>query len=470
MRKVIADIPICTNRHYNCVYVMLDSLLRFYGYDPILLCFHTWEFVYHRGKADRLGIWGMRTPLEKALRAFGVSCISREIDDLDQAWTEVKRLVDADIPVGTNIDVYPLAQAGRFPRLHHADHQFILSGYDEEQGTVHLVDPSPWQPAEMDIPFALFSAGWDTTMLQKAGERRRGRYQWFWVEVPLERPLLSVTHILYFLKQNLQAMSAKGDGANIAMGVEGIKVLADDVGEWTNDREESLRDRMARCFDFLQEIAVLREGYGIFLRRASERCSIPELSELSRDVERISQGWFVARNTFFRGSRRDPRGMVTRIRSRLVEIAEREEAAFVKLGEALQSYDSASMQQMEGPFAQSPEEIIRDCFGAWVDRDIDRVMSCLLETDLNSEELKGRIAGLKTKLSRLMTDNRHVKGIVEVDEPTYIDDFLAEVRVVVKTTESFPGPPDPKDANSRTVNLRLKRWFPDLMWRIQGGL
>ena len=332
MKQLISNIPFCSNRHYNCVYVVLDSLLRFYGYNPVVICFNSWAFAYLRGTGNEFGMWGRLIPVKKTLKAFGISWVDKETDSLTQGWDEVKKKLDANTPVAISIDTYPLAQIGLFPRKRHSGHENILSGYDEEQGTVHLVDPSPWQPSERDIPFELFETCWDTTLVRGSG---KGRYHWSWLEVPTQMPAIEVEYVSHLIQRNLQAMSARSQDAHIALGLEGIEKLSEDVTAWADSEEISLMKRMARCFDFLQEVALLREGHGSFLRIIGERCGIPRLRKIGQDCERISQSWFVVRNMFLKGSRQNPWAILPRIHTKLADIAARERATLVALGNGL---------------------------------------------------------------------------------------------------------------------------------------
>ena len=80
MKKRISGIPFCTNRHYNCVYVVLDSLLRFHGHEPTVPCFFNWDFVYLRD-GERFAIDGRTVPLPKMLGAFGIGLFTRGAAD-----------------------------------------------------------------------------------------------------------------------------------------------------------------------------------------------------------------------------------------------------------------------------------------------------------------------------------------------------------------------------------------------------
>ena len=330
MKKRIDGVPFCTHRRYNCVYVVLDSLLRFYECEPSVPCFSHWDFLYCREEGERFNIQGRIMPLLETLKAFGIAPSIRSADDGQSAWDEVKRLIDADTPVAISLDVFPLAQAGLFPRLHHADHQYIAAGYDDEAATVHVVDPSPWQPSARSIPLELFLTSWDMNAIIGEGE---DRYNWSWLEVPRRRLTLGPEPARALLQRNLRSMSASSGQANLVVGLKGVEQLAEDTGAWVDYEKPFLKARLGRCAGLFLEIAVLREGHGRFLHHAAQVCQLPRLNDLSREFESISQGWFVVKNLCFKGTVKDATTVLPRIQSRLCALAGREQRALKRLAE-----------------------------------------------------------------------------------------------------------------------------------------
>ena len=330
MKKLIDGVPFCTHRRYNCVYVVLDSLLRFYECEPSVPCFSHWDFVYCREQGERFNIQGRVMPLPETLKAFGIAPFNRSTDDGESAWDEVRKLIDADTPVAISLDVFPLAQAGLYPRLRHSDHQYIAAGYDDEAATVYLIDPSPWQPSAQTIPLEVFLASWDMSAIVGEGE---DRYNWSWLEVPRRRLVLRPEAARALLQRNLRSMSASSDQANIAVGLEGIEQLAEDTGAWAECEKPFLKARLGRCAELLLEIALLREGHGRFLHHAAQICQLPRLNDLSREFESISQGWFVVKNLCFKGTVKEAKTVLPRIQSRLRTLAGRERTALAALAE-----------------------------------------------------------------------------------------------------------------------------------------
>lgn len=326
MKKRIDGIPFCANRHYHCVYVVLDSLLRFHGREPAVTCFSNWDFVYRRD-GGRFAIEGRSIPLPRMLNAFGIGLFNRSAADGETAWKEVRARIDGGTPVAVSVDVFALAQAGLYPRLRHADHQYIAAGYDDGAGTVHLIDPSPWQPSVRDLPLDLFLACWDMKAISGAG----GRYNWTWLKAAVPPPPLSPAPVQALLRRNLGSMSASGGPAGLVAGLRGIERLAEDAGAWARHDEPFLRRHLRRCAELLLEIAVLREGHGRFLRHVGGLFDRPGLAGLGGDLESISQGWFVVKSLCLKGALKEPAGILPRIQARLHDIRDREGQALARL-------------------------------------------------------------------------------------------------------------------------------------------
>ena len=328
MKKLIDGVPFCTNRHYNCVHVVLDSLLRYYHCEPSVPAFYNWDFFYFRGES--FSIQSRAKSLFEMLREFSIEPFIYTSNDGRNAWHKIKRLLDIDTPVAISLDVFPLARAGLYPRQRHADHQNIVVGYDDEAGTVHLVDPSPWQPSARDIPLELFFSCWDTSALSG---REQHPFGWCWLDVPARRPALSPRHVYTILQRNFRSMSATSKKTNCVPGIAGIEQLAKDSVTWAGYAKPALKAHLGQCTELLLDVALHREGHGMFLRHASQVCNLPSLAILGREFETISQSWFVVKNLCFKGAVKETTRVLPRIQSRLCALAERERIALAILAE-----------------------------------------------------------------------------------------------------------------------------------------
>lgn len=326
MKKRISGIPFCTNRHYNCLHVVLDSLLRYYQWEPSLPVFYNWDFFSSRGES--FSIKSRPAPLFAMLQQFGIEAFSYTSDDGRSAWNEVKKRLDGDMPVAINIDVFHLAGAGFFPRQRHSEHQIIVAGYNYETGTVHLIDPSPWAPSARDIPFDLFLSCWDTRAI--AGGHQPC-FDWHRLDMPDEPPRVRPRHVAAILQRNLASMSATNPQADCVQGVAGIEQLAEDVGTWAEWEKQALKARLNQCTELFLDVALNREGHGAFLHYASRICGLDDLSVLGREFESISQNWFVAKNLCLKGVIKETPRLVPRIQSRIHAIAVQERKALEAL-------------------------------------------------------------------------------------------------------------------------------------------
>ena len=262
------------------------------------------------------------------LQQFGIEAFSYTFDDGRSAWNEVKKLLDADAPVAINLDVFHLAGAGFFPRQRHSEHQIIVAGYNDETGTVHLIDPSPWAPSARDIPLDLFLSCWDTRAI--AGGHQPC-FDWHRLDMPDEPLRVRPRHVVAILQRNLASMSATSPQADCVQGIAGIEQLAEDVGTWAKCEKQALKTRLNQCTELFLDVALNREGHGAFLHYASRICGLDGLSVLGREFESISQSWFVAKNLCLKGVIKETPRLIPRIQSRIHAVAVQERKALEAL-------------------------------------------------------------------------------------------------------------------------------------------
>lgn len=322
MKKRISGIPFCTNRHYNCLHIVLDSLLRYYRWEPSLPIFYNWDFFYSRGES--FSIKSRPTSLFAMMQQFGIEAFNCTSDDGRSAWNEVKKRLDTDAPVAINLDVFHLAGAGFFPRQRHSEHQIIVAGYNDKTRTVHLIDPSPWAPSARDIPFDLFLSCWDTRAIVGG---HQPCFDWCWLDMPDKPPNVLACHVVAILQRNLASMSTTNSQADCVQGIGGIEQFAEDIGTWTECERQVLKTRLNQCTELFLDVALSREGHGAFLHYASRICGLDGLSVIGREFESISQSWFVAKNLCFKGVIKETRQLIPRIQSRLHAISTQERKA-----------------------------------------------------------------------------------------------------------------------------------------------
>lgn len=74
-----------------------------------------------------------------------------------------------------------------------------------------------------------------------------------------------------------------------------------------------------------------------FLSTISKRLEKPELEKILEELAKITQSWQVATMMFLKGSKKKPEAMLPRIRTRLLDIADREEKMLLELKDIILS-------------------------------------------------------------------------------------------------------------------------------------
>lgn len=337
MRKIINGIEFCRRELYDCTQQASDVVLQFYGYKVEDILFDEWRFFYIRGKAGTVQISPGPLDIGRNFSDYGVSLLLKRAADAKEAWSAMKHLIDEGKPTPALADAYYLDYYSPENR-HHAPHYVILVGYDEEQGTVHIVDPSPWQLFKGDISLGDFKSALDSSYFHNAKRN-------LWLE--FEFPAQSVGHtpdaLRAKMRRNVEEMLEGRRDADILgemevfWGMEGVRTFAQDVEGWASMEKEVLIGHMKACFDGLKKVACRLDGHAHFLASAGETLESRDLNEISFEVGKLAQSWFLPGNMFFKGSKKDPLAMLPRIHRRLLDIADKEEQVLIALKEAIET-------------------------------------------------------------------------------------------------------------------------------------
>ena len=330
MRKIINGIGFCRRELYDCTQQALDVVLRFYGYKVEDILFDEWRFIYRRGDAGSVQIFPGPLDIGQKFFDYGILLLFKRAVDAKEAWSAMKHRIDEGKPIPALADTYYLDYYSPENR-HHAPHYVILVGYDEEQETVHIVDPSPWQLFKGDIPLGDFESALNSPYFHN------NRNHWFEFEFPLQPVSHAPDALRAKIRRSVKAMLEGGKGANTFWGMEGIRTFAQDVEGWASMEREVLIGHMKACFDDVKKVACRLDGHAHFLASASEILESPDLKEISFEVGKLAQSWFLPGNMFFKGSKKEPFAMLPRIHHRLLDIADREEQVLIALKQAIRT-------------------------------------------------------------------------------------------------------------------------------------
>jgi hypothetical protein len=206
----------------------------------------------------------------------------------------------------------------------------ILAGYDDEAGTVHVVDASPSKRFRGDLPVAGFQKAW--------GSQHIPRFTWLEFQLSEPRWALSSDQARRTFQQNSRLMlheSAPLPRASV--GLRGMRELADDLKGWRGHEPDQARAHLKRLYDLTRSVAMEREGHSRYLKRVAETLDMPGFADAGERLRLISQKWLVFRNLCLKGQRKDLDQTLLKLHLRLMEIASLEENALAELQIAMEA-------------------------------------------------------------------------------------------------------------------------------------
>ncbi len=331
MRKMIAGIEFCTRDLDDCTQVVLDAMLQFYGYKLEDVLFDAWRFLYRRGEKGTVQISPGSLDLGEKFSDYGLSLVAKQAANAEEAWSAMKQRINEGKPMPAFMDTSYLDYYDPYNR-HHGAHYVILNGYDEEQGTVHIVDPAPNRLFRGDMTLSKFKSA-----LSSAYFDRGGKNHWLELGFP-SKPISPDSNVVRAkIGKNIEAMLEGGRGVNIFWGTEGIRTFVQDLEGCVSMERDVLMSGMRACSDFMRSVAYRLEGHSYFLESAGEVLKSVALKERSLEVYKIAQSWSLLRSMFFKGSKKEHLTMLGRIQHRLLNIADREEQVLIALKEAVRA-------------------------------------------------------------------------------------------------------------------------------------
>jgi len=146
--------------------------------------------------------------IEDVCRMLGIEWKKKTTTSAKKAWQAVKELIDNDVPVVLQVDMFYL-DFWRGKTGHFGGHAIVLAGYDEEKGEAYVTDVRNEKIEKERREHGLF-----TTSLESLTEARRSKFKPFpprnaWVTfafpkelVPLEKAIKTAieTNAERFLK------------------------------------------------------------------------------------------------------------------------------------------------------------------------------------------------------------------------------------------------------------------------------
>ena len=347
MKKIIKGIPLYEDGDVNCFISHLGSIMKFHGYHEVELFFGLrWGFFYWRGNNNspakeeegyRISECKSKQSLVEDLsRFYGITWKWRRALNAEKAWSVAKKSLDNNEPLIISVDLYYLGYSNQYQRGH-GGHVVILYGYDEEKDKAYIID---WSPP------TFFKGGVSIKTLKQARNSLNPKdpndlnqtsgypikNRWLDIKLSSRRIESDDNLIKKIILENIEAMLEDKGKKDYFQGIKGIRTFAEDILEWISyDDKGLLIAEMEKSFLYLWGIKGQRTLHFQFLSTISKRLEKPELGKISEELTKIFQSWKVVRMMFLKGSKKEPEAMLPRIRTRLLDIADREEKILLNL-------------------------------------------------------------------------------------------------------------------------------------------
>ncbi|ARZ72270.1 BtrH N-terminal domain-containing protein [Streptomyces sp. HU2014] len=284
----------------GCLHGCLATLLEHRGIPALPVLGAAWTFRHFPGGVRREEYYYPCANGESLLAALAphhpVRSTWHEPADATTGWEQVRDAVTAGTPVAVAVDNYHLPFRPAYRDVH-SNHLVVVHGFDEERGTVRVLDAVP--PAfHGDITLDELTAARDS-----GNELVHERDMFFtgvhidnrWLSLVLDAapedfPALDRTEVARVLGLNLAHFAAPADG-DTCTGLAGQQAfLEDNVKRLTAG--EDIRDEL-----FVAAGAALActAVHADWLAHAGRTLDLPGLVEQARSVERVAHHWSAIR-------------------------------------------------------------------------------------------------------------------------------------------------------------------------------
>lgn len=281
----------------GCLHACAATLLRYYGVPPLDALGAAWGFYYPPDDYRPEEYYFPRQPgrsLVGSLAPYhGAWSMWHHPADATEGWDQVRAQVAADRPVAVAVDSFYLPFR---PAYHdaHANHLIVVFGFDDERGTVRVLDAIPPR-FDGDISIAELIAARDS-----GNHGAHDRDMFFanqpignrWLEVRAdrtERP--SRTRAREHLHRNVSAFagsrSRPGARADPYLGMAGLRAFLGAA-----ERRLAAGGQVADELFIVAGTALATSAlHADWLTRNGRAFGEPRWTELGRQVERIAHHW-----------------------------------------------------------------------------------------------------------------------------------------------------------------------------------
>lgn len=280
----------------------MRDMLKFYGHDlsedMVFGLGAGLGFVYYHNPGMQPGVYvgGRAFGLEEQL-AENLGFRMEVVWGLEpeRGWLEVKRMMDAGIPVMVRTDVYYLDYLRA--KVHFSGHRIVLVGYDEEKGVAFVADND--RDTVQECSLESLAAARSSTWFPQPAENTYYRFEVPERLAPLDAAIPAAIRLA--ARNNLDARDdwarVGGDGVTVATGLRGLERLAQDMPGWPDAMDaESLTLVCKNMYVSAEKGGTgyggnFRRMYGRFLREAAGLMDEPRLTDIGDEFVRIGDRW-----------------------------------------------------------------------------------------------------------------------------------------------------------------------------------
>ncbi|WKK26820.1 BtrH N-terminal domain-containing protein [Streptomyces olivoreticuli] len=300
MTTLIDDVRSWRHDLAGCLHACMATLLEHRGVAPLETLGAAWRFRHLPGDIRREEYFYPCAAGESLLGALApyhpVRSVWHSPADAAEGWAQVRAEVAAGRPVAVAVDNFELPFRPAYRDVH-SNHMVIVHGFDEDAGTVHVLDAIP-PHFHGDITLQQLTASRDSG---NAAVHDRDMFftdvhignRWLSVELdanPEDFPAFDRSHIRDVVERNLRGYHEPVQGDGYA-GLDGLTAFFADMGKRLA-AGETVRDEL-----FVVAGAALANTavHADWLALAGRTLDHPGLTEQGRAVERIAHHWSAIR-------------------------------------------------------------------------------------------------------------------------------------------------------------------------------
>jgi len=278
-------------------------------------------------------------------RILGIRWEKKTTTSAKKAWQAVKELIDNDVPVMLQVDMFYLDYF-RGATGHFGGHGIVLAGYDEERGEAYVTDVR-----NKKIDAKRREDGLFVTSLESLAEARSSKFKpfpprnaWFTFFFPKELVPLEKA-----IKTAIRSNAKRFLNPPIRnLGIKGIRYFSNQVIKWPNIIRGTIYDpiqfkaqipmlklNLFLAYAFIEEAGtgggLFRRMYSRFLTEAGQILDVEILEEASSLMTRSADIWREIANILLAASEAEQdkvKDVLAKAQAKILECAEIEEKAF----------------------------------------------------------------------------------------------------------------------------------------------